>query len=388
MRWPTSWRTSSRSSPSPRARAPATPPARRWSRSTVHGPPAPSSRALFDERRVGSGEPARAHARPGHARTVSRRPGPRIPLPDPLGARPFGLREAREAGLGRGRLLGRDLERPFHGARWSSGTAATLLARCAAFEARAQPGGFFCSVTAARLLELPLPARLIDDGRDLDVGVALPRRAVRARGVRGRSIRVSSADLARVRGFWVTTPVRTWRDLALDLSVPELVAVGDHIVNWRWPAASRDDMRLAVSHAAGRPGSARLRAAVALLDPAAESPMESQLRAVLVLGGLPPPVANHPVRLPGVRTGYRIDLAYPRERIGLEFQGGYHHDVIQWRADMTRASRLRAHGWEIVELNYRDLDDQVELVDRIGRVLASRAGHSSQTPLQGGRRDR
>ena len=47
-----------------------------------------------------------------------------------------------------------------------------------------------------------------------------------------------------------------------------------------------------------------------LADGRAESPPESRLRVRLVLAGLPPPVSQHPVRLPNGAVAHP-DLAWP-----------------------------------------------------------------------------
>jgi len=66
----------------------------------------------------------------------------------------------------------------------------------------------------------------------------------------------------------------------------------------------------------------------------------------------------------------RCDFIFQRERVAVEYQGDYHRTRAQWRADMTRRSRLEADGWYVIELNADDLTDPAELVGRIRLVLA------------------
>jgi hypothetical protein len=61
---------------------------------------------------------------------------------------------------------------------------------------------------------------------------------------------------------------------------------------------SRAELSALTSSYAGRPGSRRAEQVFDLADPAAQSPRESVLRVRLVLGGLPKPVAQCPVRVP------------------------------------------------------------------------------------------
>lgn len=298
---------------------------------------------------------------------MPRQSRPRIALPPDVTDRPFSVVEAKQLGIGAGRLRGKDLEIPFRGARRSAGQPPTLLEACQAYAVRSPPGTFFCSLTAAALHSLPVA----NAHEILHVGVKNPVRAPRAAGVQGHKLSITAADLTRIGGLWVTNAARTWRDLAPLIAVPDLVAAGDHILRWR--LATFEELRRAADVGARRRGAGRLRISLGLLDPGAESPMESRLRALLVLGGLPVPVTNHVVRLPGVRITYRIDLAYPAARIAIEYQGGYHHDPVQWRADITRTSRLRAHGWEVIEFHVGDLGDPREVVDRVRHVLSAHA---------------
>lgn len=56
----------------------------------------------------------------------------------------------------------------------------------------------------------------------------------------------------------------------------------------------------------------------------------------------------------------------------LEYQGDYHRDPRQFRADMTRFSKLEADGWYVIQINANDLANPQELVARIGQVLSTR----------------
>ena len=67
----------------------------------------------------------------------------------------------------------------------------------------------------------------------------------------------------------------------------------------------------------GSHGGGELAAVLRLVDPRAESPMESRARMALVLGGLPAPAVQHLVVVRGRR--YYLDLAYPQHRIAIEY---------------------------------------------------------------------
>jgi hypothetical protein len=52
--------------------------------------------------------------------------------------------------------------------------------------------------------------------------------------------------------------------------------------------------------------------------------MESRLRMLLVLAGLPEPTVNHIVRDDRGNWVRRFDLAYPDLRIAIEYDGRHH----------------------------------------------------------------
>lgn len=83
-------------------------------------------------------------------------------------------------------------------------------------------------------------------------------------------------------------------------------------------------------------------------------------------------VSNHPIV---TRRGerFRADLAIPERGILIEYQGDYHRDPQQFRADMTRTSKLEAEGWYVMQLNANDLSHPHELIERVLQVIAGRA---------------
>lgn len=120
-----------------------------------------------------------------------------------------------------------------------------------------------------------------------------------------------------------------------------------------------------------RVGSARLRAAAPLLDAHAESTMESELRVIVITGGLPRVTANlWVVTSGGLR--YRGELVFQQEQVIVEYQSAFHFGPEAFRRDMTRISRLEADGWVVIQVNSDDVRAPRELVERIRRVLASR----------------
>jgi very-short-patch-repair endonuclease len=294
---------------------------------------------------------------------------PRVPLPHEIAARPFSTSEATSLGIGRERLRGADLERPFRGVRLPPDFPATHLNRCLALQARLPLHAYFSGVTAALIMGVPLPARLEGELR-LHVSVARPRVAPTGRNIVGHVS--SSAESEVWRGARVSPPSRMWCELARELDLADLVAAGEFLIHHNLPIVSAAELASAVNAWGRRAGCALLRESLPMLDDRSESRAESRLRVVLLLANITGLKVNMWIQ---TSTGfrYRGDLVFERERVIVEYQSRFHDTTKAFEADMTRKSRLEADGWHVFEVNMRDLDDPAELVARLRGVLAVRA---------------
>ena len=154
---------------------------------------------------------------------------------------------------------------------------------------------------------MPLPPRLKAD-QTLHVTVETGRRAPGGRGTAGHQKRLSSIDVVWTCGVWVTTPARTFCDLAELLALSQLVAVGDSLIRRGTGAIERGDLASAVARYADRRRSAVLNRAVQMLDEGSESPKESELRAVIIEAGFPVPTCQVRVFDDRHRFVARVDL--------------------------------------------------------------------------------
>ncbi len=292
------------------------------------------------------------------------------PLPPALAAGPFTSRQALDAGVSPKRLRGADIAHPFRGVHVATLEDLTFLERCAALLSKLPDHAFVSHISAAVVMRVPLPLRL-EQSLIVHISVPAPRTAPVGRGIVGHTIIPNQHRPRLWRGVLICSPEELWCDLAEHLSLPDLVAAGDFLIHWRLPATTIDALTAAVATRVGRRGAARMRTALALLSDRSESPQESRLRVILVLAGITGFVVNHPITTSG-GFQYRADIAFPEARFLLEYQGDDHRTMAAFRADMTRTSRLQADGWFVMQLNANDLDDPVELAQRIRRVLASR----------------
>jgi very-short-patch-repair endonuclease len=192
------------------------------------------------------------------------------------------------------------------------------------------------------------------------------RRAPTGRNIRGHSYIVTESDVTDWRSLRISTVERLWCELGESLSVPDLVAAGDHLIHRPHALTSQTRLVEALERYPGRRGIRRLNSAIDLLDDRAESAQESRLRVIMLQAGISGVAVNLPITTTG-GSRYRVDLAIPRHRLVIEYQGDVHRSVDAFRADMTRASRLEADGWKVVFVNANDLKDPPELITRIRR---------------------
>jgi very-short-patch-repair endonuclease len=252
----------------------------------------------------------------------------------------------------------------------STTDAIGVLERCQALAVRMPPQAFFCSVTAAVIMRVPLPQSLVLRGK-LHVGVPFPDHPPEVKGVVGHRLRRTGKHTRLWNGLRVSEPELVWCELATELSLPDLVAAGDHLIHWRLPATTAERLADAVDAYPGRRGRPAMRAALALFDDRAESRMESHLRVILIQAGFTGLESNFEITTRD-GTHYRADFAFPRGKLLVEYQGAYHSETEQFRRDMTRIARLQADGWYVMQVNADDLRNPRELADRIRRVLSER----------------
>jgi very-short-patch-repair endonuclease len=181
-----------------------------------------------------------------------------------------------------------------------------------------------------------------------------------------------------VGGLPVANPVDTWVHLAATLTVPELVIVGDHLVRKKRPLATLAELHAGVASQAGRRNVTRLREALALIRPHTGSPKETELRLLIRDAGLPEPLVGFEVHDHGYFVG-TPDLAYPTERIAIEYEGDVHRvDLETFRDDIDRRERFEDAGWRVIRVTADQLLRPAALVERISFALAIRAQPRSE----------
>jgi hypothetical protein len=257
---------------------------------------------------------------------------------------------AREAGITDKQLRHRDVVRLSRDTYLPRSVLRDLPARIAAVLLTAPGGAVVSHLTAAALWGLAIPLQMEESRVHLTVA---PGSAVRARVDRciHRSP-LTPDDVTTRLELALTTPERTWRDLAAVLAPPALLAVTDQLLGF-WSTRDGLDSQLA-SHPSRR-GSARARAVLAVADARAESPMESVLRWVLHEAG---------------EFLGRADFAWPDRKVLVEFDGDVHRERDVFVRDARRQNALVATGWTVLRFTSADVLGRPEdVIAQIRRAL-------------------
>jgi very-short-patch-repair endonuclease len=279
---------------------------------------------------------------------------------------PFRGSDAVARGLvTRGELRGRRYRRVFPDIYLAADQPADLVALSRAAHLLVEPiGGVLAGYSAAALLGADCAPR------SAAAEVLVPRHARSHPDLLIRRGVASGPDRWTVRGCAVTSPVRTAWDLTRRLPLDDAVVALDALARrGRFAPAALLDRADAGPRA---PGTRRLPEVVALADPRAESVMESRLRLVLVRSGLPEPAVQYELFCNGLVVA-RFDLAYPRARLAVEYDGGMHDDRLDRRRDL-RTGQL---GWYTARFTAADLHRPLATVDTVRRLLAVREGNTS-----------
>ena len=268
----------------------------------------------------------------------------------PISGGPVTVAQARAAGLSRRHIDGPLWAAPTRGVRISRELLEADECQRIYAVARALPADAAISGWAAAYV---MGVRWYDSARRILVIRALDMARVRRPGVTTRRSNLDEGDAVILDGIRMTSPLRTAFELLRTPPLPDAVTAVDAMLHHR--LVSLEDL---VSYVERRPrwrGVRLARRALPLLDAAAESPMESRLRLIWVLGGLPRPLVN--VALYDTRTGAslgRPDLLDVEAGVVVEYDGAHHRDPVQHRADNAREHRLEEAGLIVIRFDGHD----------------------------------
>lgn len=278
--------------------------------------------------------------------------------PAPLDtSRPFSRAMALRAGLGK-RLRTRAFRQLLHGVYVDADVPDSPLLAARAALVPFGPKAWASHATAARLLGVPIPPL---PGEHVTV---LERRERRNRND-VTCHQSTDALIIRIDGTRVSAPQHLFLELASMLSLVDLVVVGDHLIRKR--LVSLADLRHYCANACGA-GAVQARAAVAFVRERVDSPMETRLRLLLVLAGLPEPEINPDMTVRGNRRRY--DLVWRHARLIVEYDGRHHVErEQQWESDIERREEADDSAWTLRIITakgiYRSPDETVAKIHRL-----------------------
>jgi very-short-patch-repair endonuclease len=202
---------------------------------------------------------------------------------------------------------------------------------------------------APAIVDLTVPA---GRGSKPQLGVRIRRRDLHAEDVRVRlDVRVAAKPLAALETAVALSDGSAFLDRALQKHVPFAEVYRAYCRNM------------------GRPGSAAAgRLLVAAAD-RADSAAERLLVRLLREAGIGGWVLGHPL------GPYRIDLAFPAQRVAIEVDGwAYHVDPERFRNDRRKGNFITRSGWDLLRFTWHGLHTQpADSIREISETLARAA---------------
>lgn len=201
------------------------------------------------------------------------------------------------------------------------------------------PMAFASHASAARLHGVPLPVV-----PEEQVTVVHPDQRRTRHGI--TCLVRSGQQVTVVNGVRVSPVDQMFVELASYLSLVDLVVVGDNIVRRGLitPAELVEHCR-----ASRLPKAALARRAAGYVRERVDSPMESRLRMLIVLAGLPEPLVNITITDVYGQPVRRYDLSWPGVKVIVEYDGRHHIErERQWAADLERREAIDDDGWRLL----------------------------------------
>jgi hypothetical protein len=282
------------------------------------------------------------------------------PVPRELSDSPFHRRDALGATTV-GRLRGPAYRRLAHGVYDRADAPLTHERRIRAWREAISPGAVLGGWSAA----LALGVGWVDTPDDVEVVFDPDRRIPPRPGLRIRGDLLLPGETVMTHHGLATSGPRTAFDLGRRGSLESAVAAVDAVLR-----ASRcvvAELRAVEAMHPGVRGVRMLRQAIDLADPRSESPPESRLRVRLVTSGLPSPTPQWEVHDEHGVFVARLDLAWPTARVAVEYDGDHHRERRHHSRDLLRHNRLRALGWQVLQVD--TLDAQPRIIAQLRGLL-------------------
>lgn len=203
--------------------------------------------------------------------------------------------------------------------------------------------------------------------------IALPGCRVNRRpGLNVRRVAIDAGDRQPWEQIAIARPERMTFDVLSTGPLVRAVADADRILRAKLTTGAR-----MASYLEGRHdhGIVRAREALALCDPRAESPPESELRVRMHFAGLDPEPQLQ-IYADGEFVA-RVDFGFEEERLVVEYDGEWHGQGSAIARDRVRQNKLRRAGWQIHFVTKEMMVDPHAVIDEIyGAVLRARSARA------------
>ena len=252
------------------------------------------------------------------------------------------------SGITRSQLCGPEFAAVAHGVHVPASTPDGLELRCDALQL-VIPGAVFSHRTAVQLHRLPL----LRTRRIIDVTVAPPLNPPRRQGTKGYERELPPEHVRFLRGRRVTSPARTWLDIAAQVPSTELIVVGDAMLNSG--TVTIEELATMIEFFSGRRGVEEARQALPRLEPRSKSPGESQVRVRIEDEGMPRPLSNVDVFDESLGFIGCPDLLYKKAKIAIQYEGAGHREERQFEKDAVRDQLMIRMGFIVLRATKLDL---------------------------------
>jgi very-short-patch-repair endonuclease len=291
--------------------------------------------------------------------------------------RPFTSAEALSAGITHQQLRGKEYRRLLGGVHISARVPYSASLRTQAALLVHPEGAVATHASAARLIGAPISHDPLEH-----VTVARKEDRRQRHGVRCHVAALRAHDVRVLGGLRVSSPQRMFVELAAGLPLVDLVVVGDWLV--RKEHVTCESLVEYCARSSDRHAEAA-RSAAAYVRARVDSVMETRLRMLLVLAGLPEPQVNLRIRDDHGTVLMRVDLAYPEVRLALEYDGRQHVELIeQWERDLDRREDLEDDSWRQLVVTSKGIYREPErTLARVWKALHAR-GYRPLPPVGDG----
>ncbi|MHA7297292.1 DUF559 domain-containing protein [Pseudarthrobacter sp. MDT3-1] len=302
-------------------------------------------------------------------------------LPEPLAVLPFTLKEAADAGITERQLRHQGLGRPTRGVRVPRADDVAVYGLAPNIRPYTQVTEFAAASHASAFLLWQFPGFLPGSDDPL-IHISRPDTVaiMRRPGVKGHRGQFFADEIVTLNGLLITSRARTWLDCARKMSIDELTVVADHMLRIprpdfegrSEPYATPADLAGMLDRHKGTPGIQKARLALEQARIGSDSAPETKLRLALENRGLPEPRLNVPVLL-GAGVVRQPDLAYPEQKVAVEYDGEGHSETAQIVRDIAREEDFARAGWLLVRISKRHMENEARAaVAKVRSALMNR----------------